>query len=67
MAALALDRYLVFSGRTQKCGTQFRFDEKAGRGLLREIDPATTDAEAAEWDVEPLAVLRGGAQDKDRP
>ena len=62
MAALTLDRYLVFSGRPQKYGTQYRFDEKAGKEVLLEIDPATTDAERAEWDVEPLAVLRGDAK-----
>lgn len=67
MAALTIDRYLVFSGRPQKYGTQYRFDEKAGREVLLEVDPATTDAERAEWDVEPLAVLRGEGRDDATP
>ena len=59
MAALAVDRYLVFSGKPQKYDTQYRLDERTGNEVLLEIDPATTDAERAEWGVEPLAVLRG--------
>lgn len=67
MAAAAIDRYLVFSGKPQKYGTQYRFDEKAGKEVLLEIDPATTDAERAEWDVEPLAVLRNEAGGRTAP
>lgn len=67
MAAAAIDRYLVFSGKPQKYGTQYRFDEKAGKEVLLEIDPATTDAERAEWDVEPLAVLRNEADGRTAP
>lgn len=59
MTAMTLDRYLAFSGRPQKYGTHSTFNEAAGRYELGAVDPATTDADRALWDVEPLAVLRG--------
>jgi hypothetical protein len=55
LAAAALDRFLVFSGKPQKFGTQTVLDPKTDRMVVPPIDPATTDEERARWGVEPLA------------
>lgn len=52
LAAAAYDRWLVQQGRPQRYGTQYQAHE--GRWELYEVDPATTDAERAEWGVAPL-------------
>jgi len=57
LAAASLDRYLVFSGKPQKYGTQTVFDPALQRLVVPPVDPATTDAERAEWGVEPLATF----------
>jgi hypothetical protein len=52
LAAAALDRWLMYQGRPQKFGTQFVPD---GRGYrLWELDPTTSDADRAAWDVPSL-------------
>jgi hypothetical protein len=53
LAAAAYDRWLVYQGRPQKYGTNYFSDGKHQH--LFEVDPATTDADRAEWDVPPLA------------
>ncbi len=57
LSALNLDRYLVFSGKPQKFGTQYNTDS-AGVYYLFPIDSATTDDERAEWDVDPLDTIK---------
>jgi hypothetical protein len=53
LAAATLDRWLMMQGRPQKFGTQIVPDGRCFR--VGEVDPATTDAERAAWDVRPLA------------
>lgn len=53
MAAAAYDRWQMYQGKPQRYGTQFVSDGRRQR--LWDVDPATTDAERAEWDVPPLA------------
>jgi hypothetical protein len=53
LAAAAYDRWCMYEGRSQKYGTQLVPDGVAYR--LWDLDPATTDAERAQWDVPPLA------------
>ncbi|RPJ55387.1 MAG: hypothetical protein EHM12_12305 [Dehalococcoidia bacterium] len=60
MVAMTIDRYLWYSGRPQKYGTNSRMDEKTGENTLEPLDSTTTDEERAKWDVEPLKVLKGG-------
>jgi hypothetical protein len=64
--AATLDRYLMREGKPQKFGTQFVKvgpDGAVGGGptsrwQLWEVDPATTDAERAKYDVPPLEEQR---------
>lgn len=56
LAAAALDRLLVRSGKPQKYGTQMIRED--GRWVVAEVDPAVTDAERALWEVPPLAESR---------
>ena len=61
LAAAAHDRWLMYQGRPQKYGTQYR-----GVGdvwELYQVDPETTDAERAEWDVPPLAEAQRRAEE----
>jgi hypothetical protein len=53
LAAAAYDRWCMYQGRPQKYGTQFVPD--GVRYRLWDLEPATTDAERAAWDVPPLA------------
>ncbi|MEL6770327.1 MAG: hypothetical protein AAFP18_04605 [Bacteroidota bacterium] len=53
LAAAAYDRWRMYSGQPQKYGTQFVPDGKRHR--LWDVEPSTTDAERAAWDVPPLA------------
>lgn len=54
LAAASKDRYLMWSGKPQLYGTQFKKD-KDGPWYLWQVDPAVTDEERAKWDVPPLA------------
>jgi hypothetical protein len=56
LAAAAEDRWLMAAGRPQRYGTQYR--SHGGRWELWPVDPATTDADRAAWDVPPLAEAR---------
>ncbi|MEM6286338.1 MAG: hypothetical protein AAF845_04195 [Bacteroidota bacterium] len=53
LAAATYDRWRMYQGQPQRYGTQFAID--ATRHRLWDVDPDTTDAERAEWDVPPLA------------
>ena len=53
MAAAACDRWLMYQGRPQKYGTNYVSD--GNRQRLWDVDPKTTDAERAAWDVPTLA------------
>ncbi|MDC3960595.1 hypothetical protein [Polyangium jinanense] len=53
LAAASCDRWCMYEGRPQKYGTQFVPD--GVRHRLWDVDPTTTDAERAAWDVPPLA------------
>ncbi len=54
LAAASRDRYLMWSGKPQLYGTQFKKD-KDGPWYLWQVDPAITDEERAKWDVPPIA------------
>jgi hypothetical protein len=53
LTAAAYDRWLMYQGKPQKYGTQYVHD--GIRHRLWDVDPATTDAERAAWNVPPLA------------
>lgn len=53
LAAAAYDRWRMYQGHPQKYGTQYVADGRRQR--LWDVDPATTDADRAQWDVPPLA------------
>jgi hypothetical protein len=53
LAAAAYDRWRKYEGRPQKYGTQFVPD--GVRYRLWDVEPATTDADRAAWDVPSLA------------
>lgn len=53
LTAAATDRWLMVQGRPQKYGTQIVPDGRRYR--VWDVDPHTTDAERARWDVRPLA------------
>lgn len=52
LAAAALDRWLMYQSRPQKYGTQFVSDGRTYR--LWEVEPTTTDADRAAWNVPSL-------------
>jgi hypothetical protein len=60
MVAASYDRWLMRQGRPQKYGTNSIND--GGRTRVWDYDPATSDAERAEWDVPPLAELLARAE-----
>jgi hypothetical protein len=60
LAAAAYDRWCMYEGRPQRFGTQFVPD--GVRYRLWDVDPATTDAERAAWDVPPLAAQHARAE-----
>lgn len=53
LAAASKDRSLMWQGKPQLYGTQFK--KVDGRWILWEVDPAITDEERAKWNVPPLA------------
>lgn len=56
LAAAAKDRSLMWQGKPQLYGTQFK--KVDGRWILWEVDPAITDEERARWNVPPLEEQR---------
>jgi hypothetical protein len=61
LAAASYDRWQMYQGRPQKYGTNYVYDGRGDR--LWDVDPNTTDAERAEWDVPPLAEQLRKAQE----
>jgi hypothetical protein len=61
LAAATKDRYLMWSGKPQLYGTQFKRD-KDGPWYLWQVDPSITDEERAKWDVPPLARSKARAE-----
>lgn len=61
LAAAALDRWLMYQGRWQRYGTQFVPDGTGYR--LWDVEPTTTDADRAAWDVPSLAEQRAHAHE----
>jgi hypothetical protein len=61
LAAAAYDRWLMYQGRRQKYGTQIVPDGKRQR--VWDVEPATSDAERAEWDVPSLAEMNRRAEE----
>ena len=53
LTAAAYDRWLMYQSKPQKYGTQYVYD--GVRHRLWDVDPDTTDAERAAWNVPPLA------------
>jgi hypothetical protein len=53
LAAAAEDRKLMYEGKPQKWGTQFK--KLNGTWVVWQVDPAITDAQRAAWNVPPLA------------
>ena len=53
LTAAAYDRWLMYQGKPQMYGTQYVSD--GIRQRLWDVDPSTTDAERAAWNVPPLA------------
>jgi hypothetical protein len=60
LAAAAEDRVLMYEGKPQKYGTQFKKLE--GKWVVWEVDPAVTDEERAKWNVPPLASAKARAE-----
>ncbi|MCC6336422.1 MAG: hypothetical protein IT380_20850 [Myxococcales bacterium] len=61
LVAAATDRKLMFEGKPQKYGTQYKRKDDTGPWELWPVDPTTTDAERAEWNVPTLAEAQGRA------
>ena len=59
LAAAAYDRWCMYEGRPQRYGTQIVPD--GVRYRVWDVEPATTDAERAAWDVPALAVQEARA------
>lgn len=56
LAAASKDRALMWRGKPQLYGTQFKkVDEK---WILWEVDPSVTDEERVRWDVPPLSIAK---------
>jgi hypothetical protein len=64
LAAAAYDRWCMYAGRPQRYGTQIVPD--GVRHRLWDVDPATSDAQRAVWDVPPLAVMQARAAELTR-
>lgn len=64
LAAAAFDRWLMYQGRAQKYGTQIVPD--GVRQRVWDVDPSTSDAERAEWDVPTLDEMRRRAEELTR-
>jgi hypothetical protein len=56
LAAAAEDRVRMYRDQPQRWGTQFR--REGDRLVVYRVDPATTDAERAEWGVPSLAATQ---------
>jgi hypothetical protein len=64
LVAASYDRWLMYQGKPQKYGTNYIYDGRKDR--LWDVDPSTTDAERAEWDVPHLAEQFRKAEEANR-
>lgn len=64
LAAASYDRWQMYQGRPQKYGTNYVYDGQGDR--LWDVDPTTTDADRAEWDVPALAEQLRKAEEVNR-
>ena len=64
LAAATFDRWLMYQGKPQKYGTQIVPDGKRQR--VWDVDPTTSDAERAEWDVPLLEEMEKRAAEVTR-
>jgi len=64
LAAATYDRWLMYRGKPQKYGTQIVPDGKRQR--VWDVEPDTSDAERAEWDVPALAEMERRAEELTR-
>ena len=64
LAAATYDRWMMYQGKPQKYGTQIVPDGKRQR--VWDVEPATSDAERAEWDVPSLAEMNRRAKEVTR-
>lgn len=64
LAAASYDRWQMYQGKPQKYGTNYVYDGQGDR--LWDVDPMTTDAERAEWDVPALAEQLRKAEEANR-
>ena len=64
LAAATYDRWLMYQGKPQKYGTQIVPDGKRQR--VWDVEPATSDAERAEWDVPSLSEMERRAEEVTR-
>jgi len=61
MAPLNIDRYLIFTGRPQKFGTQSNIDS-VGHYFLYPVDTLTSDSERAVWGLPPLDSIKASLE-----
>ncbi|MFT3709128.1 MAG: hypothetical protein QM817_15905 [Archangium sp.] len=54
LAAAALDRKLMYEGKPQKFGTQYKRADDSSPWKLWQVDPSTTDEERIAWNVPTL-------------
>jgi hypothetical protein len=64
LTAATYDRWLMYQGKPQKYGTQIVPDGKRQR--VWDVEPATSDAERAQWDVPTLAEMYRRAEELTR-
>ncbi|HEY9401270.1 MAG TPA: hypothetical protein VIQ24_01160 [Pyrinomonadaceae bacterium] len=64
LTAATYDRWLMYQGKPQKYGTQIVPDGRRQR--VWDVEPATSDAERAEWDVPTLAEMNRRAAEVTR-
>ncbi len=64
LVAATYDRWLMYQGKPQKYGTQIVPDGKRQR--VWDVEPTTSDAERAEWDVPSLAEMEARAEEVTR-
>ena len=64
LTAATYDRWLMYQGKPQKYGTQIVPDGKRQR--VWDVDPRTSDAERAQWDVPSLEEMEKRAEEVTR-
>ena len=57
LTAAAWDRWLMYAGKPQRFGTQYKHDEATQQERLYTVDPSVTDAERERWGLPSLAEI----------